>query len=157
VKAAATKEQEIHRLGALARPLPPQLQSLVSHWLRKCGGRQMPAQGEMPVAELRPWLADLALIDVADGGRVRLCGVNLIRRLGREATDTPIDELAADIAGQLRAVLKAAGKAMAPVIAVSYVRLGRVSDVYCEAALPLSGRDGGIAIVMLGSLVIRES
>lgn len=146
-------EQEIHRLGAHTQSLPLPLEQLLSYWLQKCAGRPMPAREDLPVQELRPWLGQLALIEIRGEAdfHIRLCGTNLIRRFGREATGLSVNELATDIAQQLRAVLKAAQRARAPIVAVSHVQLGRTLVSHSEVALPLSGGGGGIASVLLGS------
>ena len=151
------RQQQIHRLGAQIRSLPPPLEALLSYWLQKCAGRSMPARDDLPVRELGPWLGHLALIETGGDQIVRLCGTNLIRRFGREATGAGVDELAFDIAQQLRAILRATAKAMAPVIAISHVPLGRTVFSYGEVALPLTGEGGRLATVLLGSYPIGES
>lgn len=152
-------EQEIHRLGAQTRALPPRLETLLSYWLQKCGNRAMPARDDLPTNELKPWMGQLALIEFASDNdfRVRLCGTNLIRRFGREATGVSVAELAFDIALQLKAIMRATAKAAAPVVAVSHIELGRSTVSYCEAALPLAGAGGRLATVLLGSYPIRET
>ncbi|HEY4940200.1 MAG TPA: PAS domain-containing protein [Rhizomicrobium sp.] len=150
-------EQEIHRVGTQTRSLPPQLERLLSYWLQKCDGRRMPSRDELPVQELRAWLGHLALIEISGETdfRIRLCGTNLIRRFGREATGVAVAELAFDIAKQLSAILKATSKAMTPIVALSQVPLGRTTATYCEVALPLSGIDCQMATVLFGSYPIR--
>ena len=151
-------DQEIHRLGAQTRSLPPQLESLLAYWLQKCGGRKMPARDDLPTRELQPWMGHLALIEIAGENdfRVRLCGTNLIRRFGREATGVAVGELAFDIARQIAAILKATTKAMAPVVAVSQVALGAGISTYSEVALPLYGAGTRIGTVLIGSYPVRE-
>jgi hypothetical protein len=153
------EQQRIHRLGAQTRALPPTLQSLVSYWLQKCGGRPMPWRDSLPVQELRPWLGHLALIEVAgeDRFRVRLSGTYLIRRLGREATGLDVDELADDIKRQMRAILKATIKGGVPVVANSAVPLGRETHWYNEAALPLAGATGAMSTVLFCSYPQRDA
>ncbi len=150
-----SEAQEIHRLGERPLTLPPRLENLLSYWLQKCGGRAMPLRDELPVHELKPWLGHLALIEVGGERRIRLCGTNLIRRFGREATGLSADELAPDIAQQLRAILNAVNKALAPIVAVSHVRLGRSTITHAEVALPLAGADGRFASVLLGSCQVK--
>ncbi len=118
----------------------------------------MPSRGDLPVQELRPWIGHLALIDAAAGGkfRIRLCGTHLIRRLGREATGVSVDELAPDIAAQLCAVLKAACRALEPVVAVSSVALGRTTYWYVDVALPLADARADEGLFLLGSYPARE-
>ncbi len=150
-------EQQIHRLGAQIRSLPPQLEALLSYWLQKCDGRAMPIRGDLPVGELRPWIGHLALLEIVgeQDFRVRLCGTDLIRRFGREATGAVVRDLAFDIAQHLTAILKATVKADAPVVAVSHVQLGRATYVYSEVALPLADPDGRVAMMLLGSYPVR--
>lgn len=147
--------QEIHRLGAQTRTLPPKLETLITYWLQKCDGRAMPRRDDLPVQELRPWLGHLALIEIGADPLIRVCGTNLIRRFGREATGDSVGDLAYDIGQQLRAILKAAARASSPIIAVSLIPLGRSTVSYCEAALPLAGPDGNLATVLLGAYEIR--
>lgn len=118
----------------------------------------MPSRDELPVRELRAWLGHLALIEIVGENDffVRLCGTHLIRRFGREATGAAVADLAFDINKRLTAILKATVKAMAPIVAMSQVPLGRTAATYREVALPLSGANGGIATVLLGSYPIRE-
>ena len=152
-------QQEIHRLGAQARALPPKLESLLSYWLQKCDGRAMPARADLPTAELQPWMGHLALIDVAEepNFHIRICGTNLIRRFGREATGTGVNELADDIARQIKSILRVTIKAGAPIVAVSPIEFGRSTVFYYEVALPLAGPGGRVAAVLLGSYQFRET
>ena len=152
------EQQNIHRLGTQIRPLPPALQSLVSFWLQKCGGRPMPWRESQPVQELRPWLGHLALFELASesGFRLRLSGTDLIRRFGREATGLGLDELAGDINRQLKAILRATIKGGVPVVATSAVPLGRTTDWYCEVALPLAGPGGGLNTILFCSYRRRQ-
>ena len=159
IKARVSGEQQIHRLGAQIRALPPQLESLLSYWLQKCDGRAMPARSDLPVGELKPWIGRLALIEIAGEKdfRIRLCGTDLIRRFGREATGVLVSALAFDIAQHLTAILRATVKAEAPVVAITHVELGRATYVYSEVALPLAGPDGRMAMVLLGSYPARPA
>ncbi len=119
----------------------------------------MPAWAHTPVQELRPWLGNLALIEIADEERFRfrLSGTNLIRRFGREATGLDTDELADDLKRQLRAILKMAVNAAAPIVADSSVPLGRATCWYCDVALPLTGPTGRLATVLFCSYPLTET
>ena len=147
------EQQWVHSLGTRAHALPSALQALVSLWLQRCGGRPMPWRDSLPVQDLRPWLGHLALIEVGvqERFRMRLSGTHLIRRFGREATGLDIDELADDVKRQLRAILKAAVKAGAPVVAHSAVPLGRATDWHCEVALPLAAATGAMSTILFCS------
>lgn len=119
----------------------------------------MPWRDALPTPELRPWIGHLALIEVAgeQDFHVRLSGTHLIRRFGREATGLEVAELADDIKRQLRAVLKATMKGVAPVVAMSAVPLGRQTFWYCDVALPLAGPTGKLGTVLFCSYPVRES
>jgi hypothetical protein len=119
----------------------------------------MPAQGDLSVQQLQPWLAQAALIEAGSGDRFHFkhCGLHLIRRLGREATGCGVHELAPDIGGHLAAILTMTCRAAAPVVAVSQVQLGRTLSTYCEVALPLAGENGPVATILFGSQLVRES
>ena len=150
-------QQEIHRLGAQARALPLKLEALLSYWLQRCDGRQMPSRADLPTSDLQPWMGQLALIEVMgeQDFHIRVCGTNLIRRFGREATGVRVDELAPDIAQQIKSILKSTIKAAAPIVAVSPIEFGRSTIFYCEVALPLSSPGARVAAVLLGSYQIR--
>jgi len=152
------EQQKIHRLGAQARALPAPLQSLVSYWLQKCGGRPMPWREDLPVQELRPWIGHLALIEIVGDQdyRFRVSGTNLIRRFGREATGLEVAELADDIKRHLRAILRATVRGVAPIVAVSAVPLGRQTFWHCDVALPLAGLTGKLSTVLFASYPLRE-
>lgn len=158
MKAANPPEQQIHRLGAQAVALPSRLEALLAYWLQKCGPRPMPQRADLPVSELKPWLGQLALIEIEEHGafRIRLGGTNLIRRLGREATGARVDDLAFDIARQLRAILTAVVRDGEPIIAISHVLLGRLVESYSEVALPLAGADGALATILFASYENRR-
>jgi hypothetical protein len=146
-------QQEIHRLGAQSRSIPSPLQELLAYWLEKCEGRAMPMREDLPHRELRPWYGQLALFDaVGDSDfQFRVCGTNLIRRFGREATNLYASDLAPDIARHLREVLKTTLRAEGPVVATSGVQLGRATLWHCEVAMPLGSLENRRGMVLLGS------
>ena len=152
------EQQEIHRLGAQLRSIPPQLQDLISHWLTKCEGRPQPLREDFGHRDLKPWWGHLALFDVLgdDDFAIRLSGTNLIRRFGREATRLLVGELAIDINRHLRDVLKATLKAAGPVVATSSVQLGRVTYWHCDVAMPLASLEVPRGMILFCSYPIAE-
>ena len=146
-------QQEIHRLGTQSRSIPSPLRELVAYWLQKCEGRATPMREDLANRELRPWYGQLALFEVVGDSdfQFRVCGTNLIRRFGREATNLPVGDLAADIAWHLREVLKTTVKAQGPVVATSAVPLGRATLWHNEVALPLGSLENRRGMVLLGS------
>jgi len=152
------EQQEIHRLGTQTHAIPPQLQELITHWLRKCEGRAAPLREDFGHRDLRPWWGHLAIFGVLDDSDfvVRLAGTNLIRRFGREATNLRVGELALDIGRHLRDVLKATLKAGGPVIATSAVQLGRSTHWHSEVAMPLASLEMPRGMILFGSYPLGE-
>jgi hypothetical protein len=60
------------------------LKSLLDLCNEKRGERAMPARQDLTVSTLKPWLGNLALIELknANGPSFRLCGTNLHSRFG---------------------------------------------------------------------------
>lgn len=75
----------------------PRLRQLYDYWLRKRGGRKMPARADLDAAEMSYVLGDLMLVDVIGAApprfRIRLHGSNLALRAGHELTGKMLDEL----------------------------------------------------------------
>jgi hypothetical protein len=84
------------------------LKALLSLWTEKRGKREMPARADLPASALKPWLGNLALIDLrsGDGPTFRLCGTNLRDRFGGEATGRKIESLEDGIATSLRDAIR---------------------------------------------------
>ncbi len=75
------------------------LVELKALWERKRGDRAMPSRAELQISELKPWLGNLALIDLVgtDGASFRLCGINLRPRFGGDITGCDVTMLSDDI------------------------------------------------------------
>ena len=70
------------------------LQALLALWNERRGGKQMPSRDDLPVTTLRPWLGNLALIDLTGAAPYfRLCGTGLHARFGGEMTRKKLDTL----------------------------------------------------------------
>lgn len=72
------------------------LRAVFSYWQDKAGGRPMPARTDIDPAELKPYLPNLALIDVEGDPpryRYRLVGTELTSILGRELRGRHVDEM----------------------------------------------------------------
>ena len=68
------------------------IEDLLALWHQKRRFRSMPARDDLPVSVLRPWLGNLALIDVSGSTLYfRLCGNNLFTRFGGEMTRRKLD------------------------------------------------------------------
>jgi len=71
------------------------LSQLHDLWIEKCGTRPLPDRVDFPPEALKPWLGNLALIDVGEQGqyRYRLYGSNFVFRFGVEMTKRSVDDL----------------------------------------------------------------
>jgi hypothetical protein len=70
------------------------LEDLFMLWHEKRGGRPMPSRGDLPVSVLRPWLGNLALVDLTGAiPYFRLCGTGLHARFGGEMTGQKLDAI----------------------------------------------------------------
>ncbi len=80
------------------------LVALQALWERKRGNRAMPSRADLDVTELKPWLGNLALIDLVgtDGATFRLCGINLRPRFGGDVTGRDLKTLSDDIGATIR-------------------------------------------------------
>ncbi|MDE2182627.1 MAG: PAS domain-containing protein [Alphaproteobacteria bacterium] len=85
-------------------PTNRKLVTLQALWEEKRRGRTMPSRSDISVFVLRPWLGNLALIDLpAKGeGQFRLCGINLFSRFGGDVTGRVLADLGDEIGASLR-------------------------------------------------------
>ncbi len=128
------------------------LAALRTLWEQKRGERAMPCRGDLSVAELRPWLGHLALINLDSiGDTFRLCGTNLFPRFGGDVTGLRV----ADVRGE-------GGRAISDCIA--RIRAERIPHLeshtqiihgeqvtFNELALPLSNGDAELKVVLVAS------
>jgi hypothetical protein len=142
--AASAHEQALFwmrlRQGAFAHgfELHPKLIALLALWSGKCAGEKPPARHQFPVAELRPWLGHLALLERrADDFLFRLCGTDLISRFGGEATGRMLHTCRTPHAS-LRAALARSCETGAPVPSVAVVDWNGECVSWSEIVLPLS-------------------
>lgn len=126
------------------------LKELLALWQEKRGGKALPSRGDLPVSILRPWLGNLALIDLTGAAPYfRLCGTSLHARFGGEMTGQKLD--AVTDAYCRRALLSCIEKAQQtrnPAPAVHQVSAGHDRTTFHELCLPL-GYDGKNADTML--------
>ena len=72
------------------------LRAVFAYWQDKCAGRAMPSRADIDPAELKPYLPNIALIDVEDDPpryRYRLAGTELTKILDRELRGRYVDEM----------------------------------------------------------------
>lgn len=119
------------------------LNALLALWHEKRGKRQMPSRDDLTVTSLRPWLGNLALIDL--GGRephFRLCGTRLRARFGGEVTRKKLDELDDAVGGKvLRRVVTKVRETLVPTQMIYEADSPGGRTVFLELCAPLA-RDG---------------
>jgi hypothetical protein len=75
------------------------LRRLFEHWDARRRGARLPNRAAIDVVELKPWLGNLLLIEVIDGGRdfrYRVYGSTLAQYYGRDLTGKTIAEARAE-------------------------------------------------------------
>jgi len=128
------------------------LQALLALWHDVRGTRPMPVRGDLPVSVLRPWLGNLALIDLAATPYFRLCGTRLHRRFGGEMTGfgpEALDEHHGPRQMTLR--LAEAQRALIPVQATHAMPEGCGTVLFRELYLPLGAGRQKAAMVLFAS------
>lgn len=83
----------------------PCLKDLYQFWLRLCDGETLPMAGDLDPAAMRPWLDDLAVVDVVCNDSqftYTYCGHGLWSVFGADATGRPVDD--GDPAGPVQAL-----------------------------------------------------
>jgi hypothetical protein len=126
------------------------LQDLIALWQEKRGGKALPSRGDLPVSILRPWLGNLALIDLTgDAPYFRLCGTSLHARFGGEMTGQKLEAVTdAHSRQELVSCIEKAKCTLNPAPAVHQAGVGRNRTIFHELCLPL-GYDGKTADTML--------
>jgi hypothetical protein len=126
------------------------LQSLLALWQEKRGDRLIPSRADMPVSALRPWLGNLALIDLTGAEPYfRLCGTSLHGRFGGEMTGQKVAKVENAFGRrELLACIDKARRTLHPAPAAHQVSAGHNRTTFHELCLPL-GHDGKNADTML--------
>lgn len=78
----------------------PKLAALHRFWQAKCGARVLPKRGDIDVTELAPWLGNLMLLQVEEGGRdffYRVYGTTIAEYFGRDLTGRRTSSLTPEI------------------------------------------------------------
>ena len=125
------------------------LKALLDLWQEKRGTRPLPSRDDFPVSQLRPWLGNLALIDLTGGApRFRLCGTGLHARFGGEMTKREVARLNEGLGSEeLLACIEVARETLIPAPMTQAVSADHRSTVFHELCLPLG--DGRAADTVL--------
>ena len=116
------------------------LRDLLGLWNESRRGRLMPSRADLSVTALRPWLGNLALIDLSDGGVAvfRLSGTNLHARFGGEMTRREVTVLSAEIGQSFRDCIARTCQTRAPAEAMHERVIDGAPVAFREFCLPLS-------------------
>jgi hypothetical protein len=132
--------------GAFLEEANQKLQSLLALWRDRCGSRDMPSRADLAVKALRPWLGNLALIDLRsdEGATFRLCGTSLHSRFGGEMTRRTIASLDAAVAVTLQHSIERVRHTRKPARTTYKATQPGMATVFHEICAPLA--DDGVNI-----------
>ncbi|MDE2112497.1 MAG: PAS domain-containing protein [Alphaproteobacteria bacterium] len=132
---------------------PSKLTGLLAVWYTKRRGDRAPLRGDFSPRGLKPWLANLALLERASENeyRFRVCGSALIPRFGCDPTDQAVNDLDQEFRIDLQSRLDCATASQRPVSA----RFGMISALdtvdYSELILPLLVGGAGVGMLFLAA------
>jgi hypothetical protein len=135
------------------------LQALCALWLEKRGARLLPSRGDLPVSALRPWLGNLALIDLGGPSpHFRLCGTGLHARFGGEMTSRDLDAVS-DAHGrrELASCIETAKRTLSPAPMVHALGHGHGRTVFHDLCLSLGNNGRQPDTMLFASYAERES
>ena len=151
-------------LGERDEPLGdyPELCSLFRMWDGARRGRPMPSRRDFTPESLRPWLGNLALVDVSHNPvrlHYRLVGIHIVENLKNDPTGKDFDEVVADPAhnpvtqGPYRCLLEGE-----PVFEIVQPRKkGCFTFDYARLSLPLSADGQSINMILIGEYVVAPA
>ncbi|MEI6559287.1 MAG: PAS domain-containing protein [Rhodospirillaceae bacterium] len=138
-----------------------QLRALFDLWNGVRDGRTMPSRRDFSPESLRPWLGNLALIDVTRNPirlHYRLVGIHIVDNLKCDPTGKDFDDVVADPAnhpatqGPYRCLMSGE-----PVFEVVQPRVkGVFSFDYARLSLPLAADSRTINMILMGEYVVSR-
>lgn len=133
------------------------LNSLLDLWSAKRGKKAMPARADLPAALLKPWLGNLALIDVdGDEPCFRLCGTNLHKRFGGEVTRRKVSSLDREIVASLETCIATVVRDSKPKDHSFQMRVDGEVMSFREMCLPLSDNGAAVQTILLVSYPVMN-
>jgi hypothetical protein len=130
-----------------------QLVALTNLWERKRGLRSMPSRADLAVSELKPWLGNLALIDLNEkgDGTFRLCGTNLTARFGVDVTGCRVAALSDDLVATVVSFIARVRETKAPVHGDHNRVVHGAKVKFGDLALPLSSDGDRVGTLLFAS------
>lgn len=125
-------------------------EALLALWHVKRGIRAIPSRDDFSVSALRPWLGNLALVDLrGETPHFRLCGTSLHIRFGGEMTKREVVSLGDGLGRrEFLASIEKARQTLIPAAIVQVIHCHHISIAFQELCLPL-GQDGRTADTVL--------
>jgi hypothetical protein len=131
---------------------------LVIFWETKRGPRLIPSRADFAVGELRPWIGNLALLDIQSDGKAtfRICGTNLLGRFGGEQTRKSLDDLRPDIRTPFQHLIQRICHTPKPTHETLTLRIDEEDANFQELALPLSDDGANVHAVLFASYPVSK-
>jgi len=130
----------------------PSLVGLYDFWRSLCGGRVAPARADFDVADLRPWLGNLMILDIEPDGdfRYRLYGTGLVHIFGFDLSRRQVSETSHLIGDKPLAEYRQVRDYCQPVYAARFSPSAREYLAVDKLALPLV--EAGAVNKILGAI-----
>lgn len=135
---------DIDDVLASGQHMAPALAELYRAWRAKAGDRPAPSRADFEIADLRPWLGLLVLIDVVDGGAdffYRVYGTEITSFYGNDLTGKRLSSVEPEIQALVFPEYRRAVATLRPLYVVRRPRIRREEAWVARVILPLS-RDG---------------
>ncbi|MBI3453346.1 MAG: PAS domain-containing protein [Rhodospirillales bacterium] len=131
----------------------PRLGDLFRLWDAKRAARQIPARGDIDVLELRPWLGNLMLLEIVDGGAdffYRVYGSTLAGYFGRDFTGKHLNELPENVRSAVGAEYRTVTATRAPLVVSHRRSIMRQYMTVSKLILPLGIYDAAADMLLVG-------
>lgn len=147
----------------------PILRTLYDYWAGKRLGRAMPDRADIDPIEMKPWLGNLMLVELAPGDDYiyRLYGSTFVNQFKVDMTGQSIDKLPAGQAALLRSEYDAVVKARKPMsrrytATFDYTSRDKRSQWQVERSwerlvLPLSGGEDAVKMLLVGAYPLESA
>lgn len=135
------------------------LAALRALWDEKCSDGRLPARSDFAVQVLRPWLGNLALLDLDSDGDAafRLCGTKLFQRFGGEMTRRKLAALENRIADQLKKCVTEVRLSRQPSELQADLNIDGTTTSYFEMVLPLAEDGSSVDTLLFVSYPAKET